>query len=122
MAVGGEVEDHLIEVVAGSPPVAVNDSFTVNENGRISSILGVATPGILANDFDADDQNSIRVHDENRTSTTDVSMQPLVAPRFGTLELNPDGSFTYTPKPHFTGVDTSIGRPIRGWSARTRPR
>ncbi|WP_396160153.1 GEVED domain-containing protein, partial [Flavobacterium sp.] len=110
MAVGGEVEDHLIEVVAGSPPVAVNDSFTVNENGRISSILGVATPGILANDFDADDQNSIRVHDENRTSTTDVSMQPLVAPRFGTLELNPDGSFTYTPKPHFTGVDTFVYR------------
>ncbi|MFN9411000.1 MAG: Ig-like domain-containing protein, partial [Pirellula sp.] len=110
MAVGGEVEDHLIEVIAGSPPVAVNDAYTVDENGRLTSVLTVGAPGVLANDFDADDQTSIRVYDESRTSTTDVSMQPLVAPKFGVLSLNPDGSFTYTPNPHFNGVDTFVYR------------
>ncbi|MFN9433878.1 MAG: Ig-like domain-containing protein, partial [Planctomycetota bacterium] len=115
VGIGGEVEDHLIEVLAGSPPVAVNDAYTVNENGRLSSILSVLPKGVLANDYDADDPtdalpNDIRVYDENRTSTTDVSIQPLVAPRFGDLVLNPDGSFTYTPNPHFNGVDSFVYR------------
>ncbi len=45
-----EVEDYVIEVVDGTPPVANNDSYTVAEDG----VLTINAPGVLANDTDAD--------------------------------------------------------------------
>lgn len=59
-------------------PVAVGDSYSVNEGGTLS----VSAPGILSNDYDADGNilTSIKVTD----------------PAHGTLTLNADGSFVYT--------------------------
>ena len=71
-----------------APPVAKNDSYTTNEN----TSLAVAKPGVLANDTDP-----------NNNPLTAV----LVAgPAHGTLTLNPDGSFTYTPAANFYGADS----------------
>ena len=69
-------------------PVAVNDSYSTN----INAALIVAAPGVLAND-------------------TDANLDPLTAvkvsdPQHGTLILNTNGSFTYTPETSFTGDDT----------------
>lgn len=66
----------------------VNDSYTIiNEGG----ILSVAAPGILSNDSDPDEDPLEAV------LVIDVSD--------GTLALDTDGSFSYTPRPNFNGSD-----------------
>ncbi|PRC61590.1 hypothetical protein C6A85_07810, partial [Mycobacterium sp. ITM-2017-0098] len=62
---------------------------TVNED----TVLTVNGPGLLANDTDANGQ-----------TLTVVSIGTL--PTRGSLELNSDGSFTYTPGPNLNGTDT----------------
>src|SRR5262249_28998314 len=69
-------------------PVAGNDSYSTNED----TPLTVAAPGVRANDGDVD----------NDPLTLSVVDQPL----HGSLTLNPDGSFTYTPAADFNGSDS----------------
>ena len=69
-------------------PVAVDDSYTT----PLNTALVVAAPGILANDTDADH--------EPLTATV------LSQPAHGTLSLNANGSFTYTPTTGFSGADS----------------
>jgi hypothetical protein len=69
-------------------PVATADNYSTNQN----TALVVAAPGVLAND-------------------TDLENSPLTAvlvsgPASGTLTLNPNGSFTYTPVSGFAGTAT----------------
>lgn len=70
------------------PPIAVNDTYTTTEG----TTLAMSAPGVLAND-------------------TDIEASPLTAalasgPANGTLTLNPNGSFTYTPTGVFAGLDS----------------
>lgn len=71
-------------------PVAVDDSYTVNGNGS----LEVPPFGVLANDTDPNGYP--------------LSAILVLAPDYGTLALQPDGSFTYTPNPGFTGLDSFV--------------
>lgn len=74
-----------------SNPAAAPDSFT-SDNGTVV----VAAPGVLANDTDADG---------------DALTAALVsAPKHGSLQLNPDGSFTYTADAGYYGPDTFVYR------------
>jgi VCBS repeat-containing protein len=74
--------------LTNAAPVAVNDSYTVNED----TTLTVAAPGVLGNDTDADNMSLTAI---------------LVSgPGHGTLNLNPNGSFSYTPAANFNGADT----------------
>ena len=100
LAIGGEVEDHLIEVLAGSPPVGTNDTFTIAED----NLLVVSAPGVLFNDSDPD-SNPIRVDDANRRV---AGIQPVREPAYGYLTLNANGSFDYMPKQDFFGTDLFI--------------
>ncbi len=70
------------------PPVASNDTYGARKNVT----LNAAAPGVLGND-------------------TDVDGDPLTAvlvsgPSHGTLTLNANGSFTYTPATDYTGSDS----------------
>lgn len=116
VGIGGEVEDHLIEVLAGSPPVAVADAYAVNED----QVLGitVTTAGVLANDTDLDSLPgspvpgvNLWVYDEDPTTP---EIEPTVDVRFGTLVLLADGRFTYTPFLDFNGTDTFVYRATDG--------
>jgi VCBS repeat-containing protein len=69
-------------------PVAVGDTYSMNED----TILTVAAPGVLANDTDIDTNTLTAVLVANVSS--------------GTLVLNADGSFTYTPDMNFFGTVT----------------
>lgn len=72
------------------PPVAVDDGpYVVNEDGLLS--VGINT-GVLDNDSD-----------EDSASFTAVLNQDVAN---GTLNLDADGSFTYTPDPNFSGADS----------------
>ncbi|MES2657779.1 MAG: Ig-like domain-containing protein [Verrucomicrobiota bacterium] len=69
-------------------PVAAADSYSTN----VSTALVIAAPGVLAND-------------------TDAQANPLTAslgsgPSHGSVTLNANGSFTYTPVTDYTGADS----------------
>ncbi|MEJ7645682.1 MAG: Ig-like domain-containing protein [Chryseolinea sp.] len=69
-------------------PVANPDNYTTSEDTK----LIVACDCILTNDVDVDGE-----------TLTPVLVKTVT---HGTLVLNPDGSFTYTPDPDFFGTDT----------------
>ena len=69
-------------------PVAVTDSYSVDED----NVLTVdAATGVLANDGDADGDT--------------LNAVLISAPAHGTLLLNSDGSFTFTPMANYAGSD-----------------
>ena len=78
-----------INPVNDAPPVAVDDSYSVEQGDTLTVD---AASGVLANDTDADDDDltAIKVGD----------------PTNGTLTLNDDGSFEYTPDAGFDGDDS----------------
>ncbi|MDB5339378.1 MAG: outer rane adhesin like protein, partial [Planctomycetaceae bacterium] len=80
-----------IAAVNDAPPVAMPDSYATNED----AVLTVnAANGVLVNDTDIDGNTLTAILD--------------VGPTHGTLSLNPNGSFTYTPSSNFNGVDTFL--------------
>ena len=80
-------------------PVGVDDAYFVELD---QPLVTTAADGVLANDSDVDDSSltAIRVDD----------------PRDGGLQLQADGSFTYTPQAGFTGTDTFTYRASDGES------
>ena len=78
---------NLTVTVINEAPVAANDTESVDED----NLLTVTTPGVLANDTDSDSDPLTAI------LVSDVSD--------GTLALNSDGSFSYTPDAHFNGTD-----------------
>ncbi len=111
VAIGGEVEDYLVEIVEGAPPVAVSDAYIVDED----NVLTVSTfeTGVLGNDTDPNNDplaippivEPIFVFDEDPTTP---EIEPLVDVDNGTLVLNANGTFTYTPDPDFNGTDQFV--------------
>src|SRR5690606_28567041 len=69
-------------------PVANGDNYFTQED----TVLAVAAPGVLADDYDVDG-------DEIRAVLVD-------SVSYGTLELSGDGSFIYTPNQDFSGTDS----------------
>jgi VCBS repeat-containing protein len=75
--------------VANRAPVAAADSYGVGEDGQF---FFAAANGVLANDTDPDG---------NPLTATLVT-----GPANGTLTLNPNGSFSYTPNANYHGPDS----------------
>jgi hypothetical protein len=67
--------------------VGVNDNFS----GRHDRVLTVEAPGVLGNDLDLLGSTTVEL-------VNDVSN--------GTLDLDPDGGFTYVPRAAFIGTDS----------------
>jgi large repetitive protein len=80
------LEDRM--VLTGSVPLATNDSYHTLPD----EVLEISTPGILANDTDAEG---------------DVLSAVLFSgPTHGSLVLDPAGSFQYSPEAGFLGIDS----------------
>lgn len=69
-------------------PVALNDAYSTKANTAVT----IVAPGVLGNDTDADG---------NPLTAVKVS-----GPSHGTLTLNPNGSFLYTPANGYVGSDS----------------
>lgn len=74
--------------VVNLPPVASADAYTTNEN----TPLNVPAPGVLVNDVDPDGDPLTAVK--------------LTDPIHGSLTLNANGSFVYTPGANYHGSDS----------------
>src|SRR5207244_8102189 len=68
--------------------MAANDSYATTED----TPLTVAAPGVLVNDSDIDSSTITAVKTSN--------------PSHGTVTLNADGSFIYTPAANYNGTDS----------------
>ncbi|MEN8802284.1 MAG: cadherin-like domain-containing protein, partial [Thiogranum sp.] len=77
-----------VAAAGNQPPVAVDDTYST----PFQTVLNEPAPGVLANDTDADGDPLTAV------LQTDVSN--------GVLQLNADGSFTYSPNAAFSGQDS----------------
>ena len=74
--------------LSNSAPDAVDDAYSTDED----TALSVNAPGVLANDTDPQGDA--------------LSAAVATGPANGTLGLNADGSFTYTPNANFNGADS----------------
>jgi VCBS repeat-containing protein len=77
----------LTVAAANDAPVAIDDQYSINEDATLT----VAAPGVRGNDTDVDG-DPLTTHVVN-------------PPSHGTLTLNANGSFTYTPTPDYRGQD-----------------
>jgi VCBS repeat-containing protein len=68
-------------------PVAADDAYALDQ----ATVLTVNAPGVLANDVD--------------TGSEALAAVLVANAEHGTVTLRPDGSFTYTPDPGFSGTD-----------------
>jgi VCBS repeat-containing protein len=83
-------------IISSSTLSAANDAYSVNENNTLS----VTAPGVLAND----------------TAVNGNPMTPSLVsgPSHGSLTLNADGSFTYTPATNYSGSDSFTYQDTQG--------
>ena len=83
----------LLTVVDDDPqdPIAKSDGYDVNEDDTFSTepFMGIA--------------GSVLYNDSSPNGALTASL--ISGPSHGTLSLNPDGQFTYTPDPNFAGQD-----------------
>ncbi len=86
---GTDTQDISVTVTnVNDVPVATDDNFVTNEDTPIT----VPAAGVLVNDSDVEN---------------DLLAASLVSgPSYGTLTLNADGSFIYTPNADFNGIDS----------------
>jgi VCBS repeat-containing protein len=93
----GQLQSNIATVVinvdghGASPPAANNDSYTVQED----ALLNVPAPGVLGNDTGV-------------SACFPLTAVPIANPSRGTLTLNSNGSFTYTPRSDFHGTDSFV--------------
>src|SRR5207245_2081615 len=88
-AAGSGVATVTSSVTGGNDgPVAVDDSYSVNED----TTLTVNAPGVLGNDSDVDGDA--------------LSAVLVSGPAHGALTLNANGSFSYLPAPDYNGPDS----------------
>ena len=94
-ATAGNGFHFIASTTDNAPPTPPNTAPVANDDGYATSEdvqLVVGAPGVLGNDTDADD---------------DALTATLVSGTSnGTLVLNSDGSFSYTPNPDFSGTDS----------------
>ncbi|MCX8024908.1 MAG: cadherin-like domain-containing protein, partial [Thermanaerothrix sp.] len=88
----GQIDSEIATVsimvkAVNDAPMAVNDTYTVNED----TVLNIPAPGVLGNDYDLDGDT--------------LSVQLVNNVSHGTLILNSSGGFTYTPSTNYFGTD-----------------
>jgi len=94
-----DTEDANTTLVGGSimiTPIAFDDAYALTGNTPITIN---AVGGVLANDIDPDSSTPL-----SNVGLTAVSLN--VTGTTGSVTLNTNGSFTYTPPTNFSGTDT----------------
>lgn len=82
------IEVRYSQQVQNLPPLAANDTYITSAN----TTMNLVAPGVLVNDSDPEGQTLMAL----------LSSRPA----HGTLTLNANGSFVYTPAPNYVGSDS----------------
>ncbi len=80
---------YIIVTSTNDPPQAINDTNVTSEDNP-------AAGNTLTNDIDLDGDN------------LSLNTAPITAPANGTIVLNTNGSYTYTPNSNFNGLDNFV--------------
>jgi VCBS repeat-containing protein len=78
----------IVTIIVSDVPIAADDNYQTGKN----VVLNVTAPGILGNDTAA--------------NGVPLAVVANIQPAHGTLILNSDGSFTYTPNTDYVGADS----------------
>lgn len=87
--------------VANVSPIAVDDEHSMIHDRQLQTTLASPPRGVLANDLD---------------SCYQLTASVVTDPQHGTLTLQSDGTFTYTPAPGFVGDDSFGYFASDGWA------
>jgi VCBS repeat-containing protein len=101
----GEVEDYMINVLPGTPPVGTADQYAVLEDGSLTTTQTTESDTSLNN-------NGVLVNDNAGTPAGVLSAVLISGPTKGSLTLNPNGNFTYTPQGEYFGNDSFVYRVV----------
>jgi len=107
LALDGEVEDYLVRVVPGTPPVGTADSYSMNED-QVGGLVTTDPTGALTPGFVVDD--GVLANDAS-TDGRPLSARILTPPQHavpGTFVFNENGTFSYQPVADFFGTDTFV--------------
>ncbi|HYH10594.1 MAG TPA: Ig-like domain-containing protein [Thermoanaerobaculia bacterium] len=99
----GTTKTTVTIVVGNGTPVAVVDSYST----PLSTALTTAAPGVLANDI-ANGASIAGYGKSSGNEQTVIGAPTATAITGGTIALNSDGSFTYTPPSSFSGTDSFV--------------
>ena len=99
---GGGINS-FVAPAGSNAPIGFSDQYQATANTPLS----IASPGVLAADVSPDGSALTAVLDSQ--------------PSHGSVTLNPDGSFTYTPAPGFTGDDEFTYQAIDGSGVLSAP-
>ena len=103
-------------VAVNDNPTATTDNYNTNED----TTLTVNAPGVLRNDTDVDGDSlalpAVGLGNDARADVRSLTVTPgsVTPPAHGTLVLNGDGSFEYTPNPNYNGADSFTYRATDG--------
>jgi hypothetical protein len=93
--VAGLCDTAVLRIQVLDLPSPTSNNAPIAQNDNATTLMGTPTTGnVLSNDFDPN------------TNTLTVNSTPISSPTNGTLVLNPNGTFTYTPTSGFFGQDT----------------
>jgi hypothetical protein len=111
LAADGEVEDYQVTLLPGTPPTAIDDNYTFNEDNLFSTNdpTGNVTPG-----FTIDDGVAANDQDPEGGTFQVVLVQEPSSAEPGSFTLFPNGTFTYRPLANFNGQDVFKYRVIDG--------
>jgi len=88
----GSFEAQSVLIELNSAPKATDDTYSTKED---TTLTLDALDGVLSNDTDSNSGDTLTV----------AAPRPLSGPANGTLTLNENGSFTYTPNANYNGID-----------------
>ncbi len=93
--VNGEVEDYLVSIAPGTPPVVNHDSYSTDEDTPfMEATVGTLGLGVLSND--QDNENELLTVTEVNGEAANVGMA-LTLQHGGTVTVLADGTFNYDP-------------------------
>ena len=107
LALDGEVEDYLVRIVPGIPPIGVADTYTMSED-QVGGLVTTDPTGNLTPSFKVDDgvlANDISPDGSPMLARLVTPPQQVAG---GSFVFSSNGTFSYQPTPDYFGTDTFV--------------